>query len=108
VVTGENEFNFFISNSANTSMWENSPTEADAGTLKFDQTTFALDLFGTVGKAFVAAGFEYREDGYQIGAGEPASYISGGELLRGRSPTGAAVRRRPVSRSSPASSRSTK
>jgi iron complex outermembrane receptor protein len=80
VVTGENEFNFFISNSANTSMWENSPTEADAGTLKFDQTTFALDLFGTVGKAFVAAGFEYREDGYQIGAGEPASYISGGEL----------------------------
>ena len=78
VVTGENEFNFFISNSANTSLWENSPTSADAGTLKFDQTTFNLDFFGTVGKSYVALGFEYREDGYQIGAGEVASYSDGG------------------------------
>ncbi len=78
VVTGENEFNFFISNSANTSLGAASPTSADAGTLKFDQTTFGLDLFGTIGKAFVAAGFEYREDGYQIIAGEPVSYEDGG------------------------------
>ncbi|MDX1503627.1 MAG: TonB-dependent receptor, partial [Thermoanaerobaculia bacterium] len=84
VVTGNNEFNFFISNSANTSLWENSPTSADAGTLKFDQTTFTLDFFGTAdwglaAPVSVALGVEYREDGYEIEAGEPASYIDGGE-----------------------------
>ncbi len=83
VVTGDNEFNFFISNSANTSLWEASPTSADAGTLKFDQTTFTVDFFGTAGSGqrpvYIATGFEYREDGYQIVAGEPASYVDGGE-----------------------------
>ncbi len=85
VTHGTNEFNFFISNSANTSLWERSPTSADAGTLEFGQTTLNLDFFGTADWGLakpvnIAAGFEYREDTYQIGAGEPASYINGGEL----------------------------
>jgi iron complex outermembrane receptor protein len=93
VVNGKNEFNFLISNSANTSLGATSPTSADAGTLKFDQTTFNLDLLGTVGKSFVALGFEYREDGYQIVAGEPVSYIDGGEpnQFGGVSPAGIQV-----------------
>ncbi len=93
VVNGENKFNFFISNSANTSLGADSPTSADAGTLKFDQTTFNLDLFGTIGKSFVAAGFEYREDGYQIVAGEPVSYEDGGvpNQFGGVSPAGIQV-----------------
>jgi iron complex outermembrane receptor protein len=93
VVRGENEFNFLISNSANTSFGAASPTSADAGTLKFDQTTFNLDLFGTIGKSFVAAGFEYREDGYRIVAGEPVSYEHGGvpNQFGGVSPAGIQV-----------------
>ncbi len=85
VVTGNNEFNFFISNSANTSLWERSPTSADAGTLKFDQTTFTFDLYGSLdwglaNPVAAAFGVEYREDGYQIEDGEVASWIDGGEL----------------------------
>ena len=78
---GMNEFNFFISNSANTSLGPSSPTSADAGTLGFDQLTFNLDFFGasTWGSTPVnmAFGAEYREDGYDITAGEPASWIDG-------------------------------
>ncbi len=96
-VTGENEFNFFISNSANTSLGLASPTAADAGTLSFDQTTLTLDFFGSAeigGKtAFVAVGFEYREDGYQIKAGEVASWVDGGvpDQFGGAAPAGIQV-----------------
>jgi iron complex outermembrane receptor protein len=98
VVTGENEFNFLISNSANTSLGAGSPTEADAGTLKFDQTAFTVDLFGSVNWGLtnpvaIALGLEYREDGYDILAGEPASYTSGGALdqFGGPAPAGIQV-----------------
>jgi iron complex outermembrane receptor protein len=85
VVTGGNEFNFFISNSANTSLWDASPTSADAGTLKFGQTTFTLDFFGSLdwgmeNPVSAAFGVEYREDDYEIEAGESASWVDGGEL----------------------------
>jgi iron complex outermembrane receptor protein len=84
VVTGENEFNFLISNSANTSLWDASPTAADAGTLSFDQTTFTLDFYGSLdwgmeNPVAAAFGVEYREDGYEIEAGEIASWVDGGE-----------------------------
>jgi iron complex outermembrane receptor protein len=84
IVTGENEFNFFISNSANTSLWAASPTAADAGTLKFDQTTLTLDFYGSLdwgmeNPVSAAFGVEYREDGYEIEDGEVASWVDGGE-----------------------------
>lgn len=96
VVTGTNEFSFLVSDSANTSLGANSPTEADAGTLKFEQTSFVLDFFGTTEWGFkrpvgVAFGLEYRADGYEIGAGEPASYIDGGEFDQFGNPAPAGI-----------------
>lgn len=83
VTGGSNSFNFFISNSNNVSLGPSSPTSADAGTLNFDQTTINVDLFGSMnwGKPVsLAFGAEYREDYYEIEAGEPASWIDGGFL----------------------------
>ncbi|CAM2009016.1 TonB-dependent receptor [Acanthopleuribacter pedis] len=79
--TGGNSFDFDINNSVNVSLGAASPTEAFAGSLEFNQTTLGADLFGTVdfGRPVnLAFGFEWREDSYQIGAGETASWIDGG------------------------------
>lgn len=81
---GRSQLKFHERNSINVSYWyENgeSPTSADTGTLKFDQTTFNLDFKGPVnvlgGELFVAAGFEWRRDNYEIEAGDPVSYQYG-------------------------------
>ena len=93
VTWGSNEFNFFISNSANTSMGQLSPTEADAGDLKFRQLTLNLDLVGSIDRANVAAGIEVRQDRYQIIAGEAASWVDAGvpDQFGGIAPAGIQV-----------------
>ena len=76
---GRNSFDFLISNSNNASYGVNSPTEADAGGLRFNQTTFNFDvsrLFERTGRTTnLAFGAEFRRDGYGIRAGAPASYL---------------------------------
>lgn len=61
--------------------WYESPTGAYTGALRFTQTTANLDLHGPVsllGADFqLAAGLEYRRDGYQIEPGDPVSYQYG-------------------------------
>ncbi|WP_020653600.1 TonB-dependent receptor plug domain-containing protein [Massilia niastensis] len=81
---GRSQLQFHERNSINVSYWyENgsSPREADTGTLKFNQTTFNLDFKGPVnvmgGDLFVATGFEWRRDNYEIEAGDPVSYQYG-------------------------------
>ena len=83
---GRSELGFHERNSINVSYWyednrRESPREADTGTLKFNQTTLNLDFKGPVAvlgaPLFVATGFEYRRDAYQIEAGEPVSYQYG-------------------------------
>jgi iron complex outermembrane receptor protein len=88
---GNSELAFHESNSLNTSYWyepkpgggiyAESPREADTGTLKFSQTTFNADIKGPLkfgdGSIFLATGFEYRQDNYQIIAGDPVSYQYG-------------------------------
>jgi len=88
---GASELAFHESDSLNVSYWYvkkadgsiygESPREADTGTLKFNQTTFNADLKGPVqvggSSIFVATGFEYRADNYQIIAGDPVSYQYG-------------------------------
>ena len=81
---GKNTFEFIISNSLNASFGPASPTEAKAGKLQLDQTTFNFDsskLYdaGNV-PVNVAWGAEYREEGYKIKPGEPVSYEDGGAL----------------------------
>jgi iron complex outermembrane receptor protein len=91
---GRSELGFHERNSINVSYWyepvpgapagtiyAESPLEADTGKLKFNQTTFNLDLNGPVnlgGRTFnVGTGFEYRSDNYEIVAGDPVSYQYG-------------------------------
>ena len=88
---GRSELAFHERNSINVSYWyepkcscsiyDESPTEADTGTLRFTQTTVNPDLRGPLtlgGTALqLAAGLEYRRDGYQIVAGDPVSYQYG-------------------------------
>ena len=88
---GRSELAFHERNSINVSYWyepkcsctiyAESPREADTGTLRFIQTTANLDLRGPVTLSDfllqLAAGLEYRRDGYQIVAGDPVSYQYG-------------------------------
>lgn len=82
-VYGSDEFQFGVINSLNTSYGPTSQTEFDAGTLTYDQLTLNADFNNEIDVSLfdsslnVAFGFEYREEGYQIEAGELASYDKG-------------------------------
>lgn len=82
-VYGNDNFNFGVINSLNTSFGPSSQTEFDAGSLIYDQLTLNVDFSREIELDFlpnglnVALGAEYRRDGYEIEAGEPASYQRG-------------------------------
>ena len=71
---GRNNFQFLVQNSANVSLGATSPTDFDAGTLKFGQSTTNLDLFREfrLGDRFAvrsAIGGEYRRYQFDIESG---------------------------------------
>jgi iron complex outermembrane receptor protein len=82
-VYGNDDFNFGVINSLNTSFGPSSQTEFDAGSLIYDQLTVNADFSREVDVDFlpnglnVAFGAEYRREGYEIKTGEPASYQLG-------------------------------
>ena len=77
---GRNNFHYFIKNTLNATLLENSPTEFDAGGHQLIQNTTSIDFskyFNTTTYGFnIALGLEYRLDKYKIFAGEEASYAS--------------------------------
>ena len=82
-VYGGNTFGFRIKNTANVSLGPTSPTEFDAGKLKFKQSTTTLDLNRDFKDVLpfpvnVAAGAEFHADNYSIVAGEFDSWRNGG------------------------------
>jgi iron complex outermembrane receptor protein len=97
---GKNEFDFYVTDSLNTSLGPtNNQTRFYAGSLGDDQTTLNLDLSkqykvgAMAGPLNVAVGAEFRRDGFDQQAGEPNSYIQGGVRARDGSiaPAGAQV-----------------
>lgn len=103
---GKNDFGFGVENSLNTSLGATSPTEFDNGNLVYEQivTNAAANTmqdWGLNNEVFVALGFEYRQEKYQIKAGEEASYVTkldsegnpvaagGAQVLPGFSPASA-------------------
>lgn len=82
-VYGQDKFNFGVINTLNVSLGPTSPTEFDAGALKNEQLVLNADvtrLFNVNALASplnVAFGLEYRDEGYNVIAGEEASYIRG-------------------------------
>src|SRR5258707_15158834 len=81
-------FNFSVRNSLNVSLGPSLPPNQEsfyAGSLADKQYTANVDVsrgvsVGLAGPLNVAAGVEYRRDGYQVIAGERASWIDGGSL----------------------------
>ena len=90
---GSNEMQFGVEDTLNRSMGTASPTTFDAGGFTYDQLVLnlsavkAYDVEWLESPLNVATGLEAREEGYQIFAGEPASYINGGVLLPSGAPT---------------------
>ncbi|GAK34411.1 colicin I receptor [alpha proteobacterium Q-1] len=82
-VYGEDEFNFGVENSLNTSLGPLSQTEFDAGGLRFRHYVANADVQRMLDVGFldnpvsVAFGAEYRDERYQVKAGETASFIQG-------------------------------
>jgi iron complex outermembrane recepter protein len=96
---GRNKFDFYVTDSLNVSLGPTIPpnqTSFYAGSLADRQLTVNLDLSRPftldhlAGPVNIAAGVEYRRDGYAITPGEPASYISGGSLNQFGTNAGAA------------------
>ncbi|HTV25672.1 MAG TPA: TonB-dependent receptor, partial [Polyangiaceae bacterium] len=83
---GQSSFLFNVEHSVNASLGTSSPTSFDAGSLHFTQTLGDLDLRRPIEGtplemlAFVV-GSEFRVENYQIGAGDEASWVDGGETF---------------------------
>jgi iron complex outermembrane recepter protein len=82
-VVGGNAFEFGVHNSNNVTLGGSSPTDFEAGTIRFHQWTNNLDLSRTLNLGLpqpvsLGAGAEFRMDRYQIVAGHPDSYRDGG------------------------------
>jgi iron complex outermembrane receptor protein len=78
---GQNQFDLGLRNSLNPSLGRNSPTAFDLAGYQFEQLTANVDfnrLVSLSGKDFTfATGAEYRHEGYETSAGDPASYAAG-------------------------------
>lgn len=82
VVYGYNKVHYGVVDSVNASLGNASPTTFDAGTMQYDQWVAGIDVtkpldFGMAKPATLAFGVEYRHEGYEIGAGDLASYTLG-------------------------------
>jgi iron complex outermembrane receptor protein len=90
---GRNNFHYFIKNTLNATLEENSPMEFDAGGHQLIQNTTSIDFskyFLEKSYGFnVALGLEYRLDKYKIFSGEEGSYSSydiQGDVVNSKTP----------------------
>ncbi|MGA0546192.1 TonB-dependent receptor plug domain-containing protein [Brevundimonas sp. VNH65] len=79
---GRNALEFRTENSLNATYGAQSPTSFDSGGLIYDQLVFGADFtrqldWGLSAPVNLALGVEARREGYEIEAGEPASYNRG-------------------------------
>lgn len=82
LVYGRNKIDYGVIHTLNATYGETSATRFAAGSLTYDQFVFNLGLvrqfdWGLAEPANIAWGAEVRREGYEIGAGEPASYDRG-------------------------------
>jgi iron complex outermembrane receptor protein len=81
---GDNKVRYGVRDSLNTSYGAASPTRFNAGSMEYGQWVASLDftrpleLFNFAKPSTLAFGAEYRDETYQITAGELASYGNGG------------------------------
>lgn len=82
LVYGRNRIGYYTDNSLNATYGASSQTDFNSGALIYDQYVLNVDLdrgldVGLAAPLNVAWGVEARREGYQIEAGEPASYNRG-------------------------------
>ncbi|BCV65139.1 ligand-gated channel [Shewanella carassii] len=80
---GKNRFKYRVENTLNASLGPGSQTEFNAGTLSTEEWNLTLDAsryfdFYNDSELLVAMGTAWRQNAYQVEAGEQASYINGG------------------------------
>ncbi len=75
---GRNSFHYFVDNSVNASLGQNSSTAFDSGRLGFSHKVVNFDWFKNIGHWQMALGAEYRDEQFEVKAGEYASYSHGG------------------------------
>ncbi|QDE30222.1 TonB-dependent receptor plug domain-containing protein [Shewanella polaris] len=80
--TGSNKASFGLKNSLNPSMGLDTPTDFDTGSYEQVETTVNVDFsryvtIGSLEDISFATGFEWREESFEIGQGEEASWIAG-------------------------------
>jgi iron complex outermembrane receptor protein len=79
---GYNRARFDVYNTANAALGATSPTQFYSGTLRYSQDSLNLtlshDIPAELMPGHLAAGFEYRNELYQILPGDPVSYNRGG------------------------------
>ena len=84
-VYGGNQFGFTIKSTNNVSLGPTSPTQFDAGKLRFQQSTTSFDLNRDIRSLpfplNVAGGAEFRWEDYTIVAGETGSWINAGQKV---------------------------
>jgi iron complex outermembrane receptor protein len=84
VTYGNNKVEYGTINSLNASLGPSSPTRFKDGSMQYGQTVAAIDvnrpleLFNFAKPSTLAFGIEYRDETYEIEAGETASWINGG------------------------------
>lgn len=89
---GQNSFDYNIQNTGNTSLRFASPSEFNAGGLRFSQNTINLDFskkYDVWSGINIAFGAEHRYENFKITAGEEASYSTYdvfGNVWNGNSP----------------------
>ena len=75
---GQNEVDFFITNTVNASLGPNTPTSFDPGLYKQTELNFNFDVSYAVNEmANIAAGIEWRDEEFEIGIGQLESYQIG-------------------------------
>lgn len=79
VRSAENEVDYVLEDSINPSLGALSPTSFGPGTLTQEETSFNADFVKTFEDSpfNLAFGFEWRDETYKIGAGDPASIETG-------------------------------
>jgi len=83
VTYGRNDFSFGVENSLNPSLGASSPRSFNSGAYIFDQTTANVDVTRDVDLGLLASpltiafGAEFRREGFETRAGDPASYQAG-------------------------------
>ncbi len=83
---GENKADFFINNTVNASLGPDTPRNFDPGAYTQTETNFNVDLgyevpvSGFAGDLHIATGFEYREEEFEVTAGDPNSFTAAGNI----------------------------